>query len=224
VASYLTLEKYPDARLVYCDTGGEHPDNKRFLLDVEKWLNTKVIILKNPNYSDHMDVVQKTRFVNGPQGARCTAELKKKMRYTFQQIDDLQVFGYGFTKRDIRRAERFNEHFPEITTWYPLIEQQVTERDCIGFIQHIGIDVPAMYKLGYDHNNCLGCVKGKKGYWNKLRRDGFTDVFERMAQIERQIGHTCIPGVYLDELQEGEGNYKHEEPITCDFICQSKLT
>lgn len=28
-----------------------------------------------------------------------------------------------------------------------------------------------MYDLGYANNNCIGCVKGGIGYWNKIRID-----------------------------------------------------
>src|ERR1035437_4209480 len=94
VSAYMTLKSTPDAVLVYCDTGGEHPDNMRFLKDVEKWLHKSVIILKNKKYKDHFDVIRKERYVNGPAGARCTVELKKVLRFDFQQVDDIQIFGY----------------------------------------------------------------------------------------------------------------------------------
>jgi hypothetical protein len=50
-----------------------------------------------------------------------------------------------------------------------------------------GIEIPAMYKMGYNNNNCIGCVKGGMGYWNKIRKD-FPEVFNRMAVIEREVG------------------------------------
>jgi len=65
------------AEIVYCDTGSEHPDNKRFLKDVEKWTGRKVNILKSTKYGDIWDVFQKTRYLSGVNGARCTLELKK---------------------------------------------------------------------------------------------------------------------------------------------------
>lgn len=77
------LMKDTDALLVYCDTGGEHPDNKRFMADCERYLGKKVIVLKNPKYVDHIDVVRKRKYVNGPQGAQCTVELKKVLRFRF---------------------------------------------------------------------------------------------------------------------------------------------
>ena len=32
-----------------------------------------------------------------------------------------------------------------------------------------------MYDLGYPNNNCIGCIKGGMGYWNRIRKD-FPDI------------------------------------------------
>jgi len=56
VASKYALKKYGnDVDLVYCDTGGEHESNMRFLKDCEKWFDREIIILKNPKYKDHLE-------------------------------------------------------------------------------------------------------------------------------------------------------------------------
>ncbi len=57
------------------------------------------------------------------------------------------------------------------------------------------------------------------GYWNKIRVD-FPDVFERRAKQEREIGHTCIKGVYLDELDPYRGRIDDEILEDCSFVCQ----
>jgi hypothetical protein len=71
--------------------------------------------------------------------------------------------------------------------------------------------MPAMYQLGYRNNNCIGCVKGGIGYWNKIRRD-FPEAFDRMAKAERAIGRKLFKreGVYLDELDPARGNHADE--------------
>lgn len=212
-----SIEKYGDRVIaVYCDTGGEHPDNKRFLSDVEKWLNIKVIILKNKKYKDHFDVYEKTKFLISPNGARCTVELKKKLRFEFQKPDDLQIFGYSADEQ--HRAKRFNESFPEVKTEFPLIDLGISKQQAIGYLWKNNMDLPTMYKLGYNNNNCIGCVKGGKGYWNKIRKD-FPKQFEQMSKIERELG-IKMNDKFLDEMGENEGNHKNEN-ISCDFTCQS---
>ena len=83
----------------------------------------------------------------------------------------------------------------------------------------IAIDLPAMYKLGYHNNNCIGCVKGKKGYWNKIRVD-FPDIFWKMAKLERELNFSLCD-VFLDELPPNAGRYKDEPDIECGVLCLS---
>ena len=61
----------------------------------------------------------------------------------------------------------------------------------MGMLWKAGIKQPVMYSMGYNNNNCIGCVKGGMGYWNKIRKD-FPEVFAQMAQIERDVGATCL--------------------------------
>jgi 3'-phosphoadenosine 5'-phosphosulfate sulfotransferase (PAPS reductase)/FAD synthetase len=188
VAGKLALQKYKgkDIHFVYCDTGGEHPDNKRFLEDCEKWFGQEIEILKNPKYSDHIEVCEKERFIVSPNGARCTVELKKRLRFEYQQPDDIQVFGYTLDEQD--RAKRFNEAYPEIETDFILIDEGLTEENCLGILWQSGIEIPEMYKMGYNHNNCLGCVKGGMGYWNQIRKD-FPEVFTAWQNLKGKSAH-----------------------------------
>jgi 3'-phosphoadenosine 5'-phosphosulfate sulfotransferase (PAPS reductase)/FAD synthetase len=218
IATYLAIKKYGiDAvDIVYCDTGGEHPDNIRFLLDCEKWFGKKATILRNPKYIDHMDLWEKERFISSPQGARCTVELKKKLRFAYERLEDIQIFGYSSDEK--HRAERFSENFPEVKTDFILLEKNLQKTDCIGLLAKNGIDLPEMYKLGFNNNNCIGCCKGGMGYWNHIRKH-FPEQFKRASEIERKIGHS-ITDVYLDELEPNAGRHDINVP-TCDFLCQS---
>ena len=83
--------------IAYCDTfKREHPDNRRFFSDCEKWFGQEILVLGNDDYKRDTDVVfRKTRFLVGPRGARCTAELKRSVRLEFQRPDDRVVIGYG---------------------------------------------------------------------------------------------------------------------------------
>lgn len=48
--------------------------------------------------------------------------------------------------------------------------------------------------------------------------EDFPDVFERRARQEREIGHSCIKGKFLDELRPGEGAGKVIVP-ECSLAC-----
>ncbi len=222
VAAKYAVKKYENCEIVYCDTGGEHPSNKQFLKDVEKWIGGGITTLKNDKYKDHFDVFEKSKYLQGIKGARCTTELKKKLRLKYQKPDDIHVFGY--TLEEKKRAEKFESFNPELSVDWILIENQITKENCLGIIWQSGIKMPKMYDLGYNHNNCIGCVKGGMGYWNKIRKD-FPDHYSRMAGIEREIKHSIFRNnetnerIWLDELSEDAGNFKTEPSITCDLSC-----
>lgn len=182
----IVLSENPDAVLAYCDTGGEHPDNKRFMQDVEKWLNVQVVVLKSKEYSDHFDVFEKTRWINGVNGARCTVELKKRLRFEFQQADDVQYFGY--TVEEKHRADRFREAYPEVNSRFPLIEKGITKSDCVGLLSKHGIDIPMMYKLGYNNNNCIGVVRGVQGIGTKYAKT-FPNNSKECQRLKEKLEH-----------------------------------
>lgn len=169
------------------------------------------------------DVFAKTRYLVGVAGARCTTELKKKVRQAFSRPDDLHVMGFDASEED--RAARFGANNGEIRTWFPLIPRGLRKGDCLDILRGAGIEVPAMYRLGYQNNNCIGCVKGQAGYWNKIRRD-FPETFARMAGVERELNaaicKTYIGGerrrVFLDELPEDAGSHV-DLPIDCGLFC-----
>jgi len=224
VATKMTLNKYgaENVDIVNCDTGGEHPDNIRFMMDCEEWFGKKVTVLKNEKYEDHFDVWEKERWINGIRGARCTTELKKVLRFAYQRIDDIQIFGYS--AEELSRMERFNQTFPEVITEYPLYDSGLQKSDCVGMLMKVGIDIPVMYKLGYNNNNCIGCCKGGAGYWNKIRKD-FPEHFERASKLEQDIGHAIVrvkgEATFLKDLPPTAGKHDEQMP-SCDFLCQTK--
>jgi 3'-phosphoadenosine 5'-phosphosulfate sulfotransferase (PAPS reductase)/FAD synthetase len=222
VAAKLTLASYPDEEIViaYTDPGSEHPDNARFLDECEEWFGQKVNRLKSDKYVDTWDVWKKRRFIVSAFGAPCTAELKKRVRYSFERPDDRQVFGYTIEEK--HRADRFREQNPGVDLVTPLIESGLTKSDCLAMIDRAGIRLPAMYALGYLNNNCIGCPKGGMGYWNKIRRD-FPETFDRMAVLERDIGASVLrsngESVFLDELDPKRGNHADEPAFECSLLC-----
>lgn len=226
-------DKADEFVIAYCDTRKrEHPDNMRFLADCEGWFGQKVEIHGNDEFnSDPDEVFLKTRYLVGPSGARCTAELKKSVRWGFQRPDDIVIL--GFTKEEYETRHKRLQLSEPLTNFWPILhERNISKYDCMTMIEEAQIVLPAMYRLGYKNNNCIGCVKGQAGYWNKIRID-FPDRFAEMAAIERQLGRTIckmegsVKGkkwrkrVYLDELPPTAGKYEAEPDISCGILCQT---
>ena len=224
VCAFLMVSEYgpdcPNLELAYTDPGSEHKDNERFISDCENQLGRSVTRLRSDKYPDTWAVWEARKFIVSPYGAPCTAELKKKVRYAFERTDDIHVFGY--TAEETNRADRFREQNPGIELRTPLIERGLTKADCLAIIERRGIRLPAMYQLGYQNNNCIGCPKGGIGYWNKIRRD-FPQTFTRMAQLERTIGASVLrsngESLWLDDLDPQRGNHADEPSFECSLLC-----
>lgn len=220
VATKLALSLYDDVTIYRTDVGSEHPDNERFSDECADWFGQEVRVIKVPRYRDTWQVWEERRYLVGPSGALCTTELKKKARWMVERDYDAQV--YGYTADEARRADRFRAQNPDVRLLTPLIERGLTKRDCLAMIERAGIELPTMYRLGYRNNNCIGCVKGGMGYWNKIRRD-FPETFDRMAALERRLGHTVIRDngepLYLDELDPQRGNHADEPDMDCSLLC-----
>lgn len=219
VATKLMLEKYPAAQVVRIVIDNEHEDNNRFANDCAEWFGRPILELRSTKYKDCWDVWERERWLNGVGGAKCTTMLKKRVRQGFQRPYDIQAFGY--TKGESDRAKHLIKNNPELygCVKYPLIAKGYTKDKCFQVLQEAGIELPWSYRIGFANANCIGCVKGGKGYWNHVRKVA-PEVFDRMAKLERTIGASCIKGRYLDELQPHEGRH---EPLTlpgCGFFCE----
>ena len=224
VSSFIAcyLEKETIDKIMYIHIDDQHEDTMRFLRDCEKALGKKIEILQSP-YKSVSRVIQQFRYINGVAGATCTRILKKRVRkeWEYGKTDLTYVWGYDISER--HRAERLQEAFLEHKHLFPLIDRGLTKEDCHGLCSSLGIARPKMYNLGYRNNNCIGCVKGGMGYWNKIRKD-FPEVFAERARLEREIGASCINGVYLDELEPDRGRFDDEVLEECSIFCQMVLT
>ncbi len=224
VTAKLAIEQYGAVDVVYCDTmSTEHPDQQRFFDDVQRWLGQDIIRIKSEKYTDVDDVFDKHRYLAGIAGARCTVEMKKVPRFAYQRPDDLQLFGYHKGEDD--RAKRLVESDPGVSFAFPLIEQGLSKGRCRRLLTEAGIELPAMYGLGYTNNNCLGCVKATSfRYWQGIRHD-FPEVFERRVQQSRELDVrlTRFEGkrIFLDELPEGykPSNKGKQQQISCGPEC-----
>jgi hypothetical protein len=233
VACWLTIKKFGTecVELYYIEIGTAHSDNERFINDCEKWFGVKIKRIRSQKFNDQFDVIKKTRYINGPDGAKCTTALKKDVRFYLESnflptlfnpehpVIKAQVHGFEFSQDQINRAIDFQKEFRYTNPVFPLIEAKLTKPDCAAIIKAAGIALPVMYELGYNNNNCIGCVKGGKGYWNKIRID-FPETFKRMARLERDIGHSCINETFLDELDPRDGYTPKPIIPECSVVCE----
>jgi len=213
--------------IIYTYVKEEPDDNLRFLKDAEKFFNRKVLILKNEDYNGSIySVFKKTGWLVGVGGARCTTELKWRVRKEFVTDCDVQVFGFNAGEED--RLDRFANGNNDINVSAPLICMRYTKKDCIKMALKMGIKIPESYGKGFLNANCIGCVKGQQGYWNHVRKV-YPDVFEKMSLVERQMnvainksyaGDGKRKRVFLDEMDEDAGRYQSIELPECGVLCE----
>jgi 3'-phosphoadenosine 5'-phosphosulfate sulfotransferase (PAPS reductase)/FAD synthetase len=208
VAAKKTLDKYGDVctvRVINNPVAEEHPDNQRFLKDVEKWLGLEIETAINPKFPScsAMDVWAQRKFMGGIAGAPCTLELKKVARQHWESLNPVDWTVLGFTADEEDRSDRFRK--TERKSLLPvLIDERVTKKDCFRILFAAGIEIPEIYKLGYPNANCIGCIKATSPtYWNHVRRI-HPEVFEQRAQQSREIGARLVrvenERMFLDEL------------------------
>lgn len=198
VATKLSLAKGP-VTIANCYIKEEHEDNARFLKDCAEWLGQDIEVLTNPKYKSSIyEVFQATRYLVGPSGAKCTGELKKALREAYQRPDDIHVMGYTVEEQD--RYDRFIDA-NNVECSAPLIDAGLTKADCLAMVENAGIELPAMYRLGYHNNNCMGCVKAvSPSYWRKIEQD-FPENFQKMSDMEKMLGR-AVCQISMDKVSK----------------------
>lgn len=226
VAGYLardTVDEY-----IYIDIADQHPDSMRFIHDCEKVLGKEIKITSSTKYSRVGDVCRAFRFVNSANGAKCTEVLKKRVRkeWEYEHRECSLTYVWGMDLNEKNRADRLYDTMSYAKHEFPLIEHNLTKADAHAICAQLGIKRPVMYDMGYSNNNCIGCVKGGAGYWNKIRVD-FPEVFADRAKMEREIGHTILHNengpIFLDELDPNAGRMNEEIMEDCSIFCQLAL-
>lgn len=227
VAAKKTVEKYGKTHnilIVNNPVKEEHEDNRRFLKDVEEYIQHPIIEATNRKFPtcSIIDVFEKRKFISGREGAPCTLCLKKEARYQFEKENQIDWHVLGFTIDEWQRQKNFNTG-ERGNTLPVLIGDLITKGDCFKILGKAKIKLPHIYSLGFPNANCIGCVKASGiDYWNLVRRE-FPDVFEQRAEMSRRIGAklTRVKGkrIFLDELKptdKGNGIKSWECGIFCD--------
>ncbi len=230
IATKITLAKYPAEQVIIVNAyiKEEHEDNRRFLADCERWFQHPIQVIRDEKYGASTDEVwRRKRFIKGIRGAPCSLALKREPLGLVSLPDDIAVI--GFTLEEQGRFDDLQDHFPHIRWDAPLIREGLRHNDCLTMCKDAGIEIPLMYRLGYNNANCVGCPKGGQNYWQAIRRD-FPERFAAVMAIQEDIGPNAAflkfntgpkagQRMPLRELPEGNGNMGAEPGFSCSFAC-----
>ncbi|MDN4057155.1 hypothetical protein QPK31_02845 [Massilia sp. YIM B02769] len=228
VATKLALAQYGatyDVQIINAFVREEHEDNRRFLSDCERWFGREITVLSDEKYNaSTIEIFRRKQFIKSRYGAACTTELKRRLLDKWKQPGDVMVFGY--TAEEVERLDDFRERNPDRRVVAPLIDAGLGKEDCKAMIQRAGIELPLMYRMGYENANCIGCVKGGEGYFRAIQQD-FPEQFNELADLQEAIG----PNAYLFRNRETGKRYslrdippgparRNEKLPSCSFFCE----
>jgi len=177
-------------RMVMIDTRNEDDDTYRFKKDCEQWYGKEIEVIASDVYPTIEEVWHRFNSLNVATGAICSTHMKRLVRERWQKTNDYdyQVFWFEFEKKEFNRALSMKLNHPNSKAIFPLIMMGYDKNACMEIVKDAGIEIPMMYQLGFNNNNCFktGCVQGGIGYWKKMKVD-FPDKFEKMADLEHEL-------------------------------------
>ncbi len=165
-----TIERYGKANTVaiFADTNSEDPDLYRFLDEQERYFGINIERTKDGR--TQWDVMKDEGYITLNGMAPCSNILKREriehqLAVTYVKGTYTRVFGYEWT--EVHRMERLAAAVAPDPVWFPLNEPPYVDKCHIAtFLETIGIAVPRLYELGFDHNNCSAlCVKAGQAHW-----------------------------------------------------------
>jgi hypothetical protein len=213
----------PD-RIIYIDIKDQHYDTYRFISDCEKWFDKKIEVFASPLATVEAACMS-AGFIRLPRrNPKCTELLKKRVRKEWEYENGIgHTYVWGFDCNEKKRADGVLKAMPNYGHLFPILTK--TKQEVHGILEAAGIKRPAMYDMGYGNNNCIGCVAGGMGYWNKIRVD-FPEIFKKRCEMERTIQSKGIAGsrilndCYLDELDPSRGREQQIIMPDCGMFCE----
>ena len=104
---------------------------------------------------------------------------------------------------------------------FPLLMLGYDKEKCMEIVKNAGLEIPEMYKLGFDNNNCFQtmCIQGGVGYWQKVQRE-YPEKFEAMAQLEHELTELKGEPVTMlkDQSNEAKAAKEHDGKAALVFL------
>jgi hypothetical protein len=186
----IALQKYgkENCILYFNDTKWEHPDLYRFLNDLSKYFG--IDVTSDSDGRDPEEIFYYKKLLGNNRVPLCSRILKaERLQKYFKEGDNI-IFGIGVD--EVHRAKRLISAYQKYavvrnvypTLEFPLIENDVNSEHVDKWLKSIGIKQPALYDLGFKHNNCSGgCVRAGKKHWIHLLRT-IPEVYAKRESME----------------------------------------
>ena len=183
-----------DLVLLFTDVLNEDPDTYRFLRDAGLQLGvpvTRICEGRTP-----FEVFADEHFLGNSRFAPCSRTLKIRpaRKWVEEHFPDPSacVLYVGIDRSEQRRIPAiasgwapYQVEFPLCWGPYPTWAKQ----DMLSWARGLGVEPPAMYGRGFDHNNCAGrCVRGGIKHWTRLLEQ-FPERYRESEELENRLRH-----------------------------------
>lgn len=201
------LRNFPKDEVVFLfhDTKEEHPDTYRFIREMAEALQHPVT-----EQSDGRSVTQLFYDQNAIANNRmafCSRILKAEQRDKYfkylRSIGVTEIVNVvGFSLIEEQRVQRATARAEAsgYSVRFPVVEDGVSKQECADWCNSLGVRPSEMY-LWSEHSNCIGCVRGGKAYFLKVKENA-PEVFEQRASLEEEFGHTILKDMSLRVLAD----------------------
>lgn len=199
------MRNYPrdEVVLLFHDTKEEDVDTYRF--NVEMAARLDLPITERSDGRSVSELFEDEGAIANNRMAFCSRILKADQSKKYIQelrrsgVDEI-IKVIGFSAHEWQRVQRATAHAESdgIVVRFPLIEDGVTKQQCADWCLSMGVRPSSMYQWS-EHANCVGCVRGGKAYWLKVKENR-PDVFEARSEQERRFGHTILKDISLPQL------------------------
>jgi hypothetical protein len=199
------LRKFPRSNVVllFHDTREEDPDTYRFNREMAAALDMP--ITEQSDGRSVTEVFADENAIANNRMAFCSRILKAEQRDLY--FARLRAAGVtditnvvGFTSRERERIQRAwaRAQAAGYNVRFPLHEDGITKQQAADWCLSLGVRPSRMYYWS-EHANCVGCVRGGKAYWLKVREQR-PDIFAQRSALEREYGHTILKDTTLEQL------------------------
>jgi hypothetical protein len=157
--------------LVFTDTKIEDVDLYRFIDETVKEMKCEYIYLADGRTP--WEVFKDKKYIGNSRLAHCSHVLKQDMfsnwlHENYKHDECILYLGIDWT--EYHRTKAPIENYYPYQVKFPMCEEPyLTKEDMLEELKKVGIEVPALYKLGFSHNNCGGfCVRAGFGHFVHL--------------------------------------------------------
>lgn len=211
LASFLSAYQLKglDCELVFCDTLMEDLDLYRFIDEAAEKLQMPLIKLKDGR--DVWQVFEDVRFIGNSRIAPCSKELKTKQFKKYLEAnykpEDCRIV-IGFSGNELHRLERAKKNWQPYEVDSVIKDVLFTRDAATKACRSLNIEIPRLYKLGFEHNNCGGfCVRAGTAQFRKLKKE-FPERYEYHAAREQEVlTKISTTKPFLRKTESGELKY-----------------